>query len=125
MDTREKDAQWIDYSRPGEKPIYGKADMTVAQLEAIRQSRLNKENLAKLENSDFDEENLDNTIPASEKDSEKNENENQNQDALKAAIVKTDIQEQLEKQINENIKNGTDSIKSLSEQPVPAPIEQS
>jgi len=40
LDARERSAYWIDYSRPGEQAIYGKADMTVAQVEAVRASRL-------------------------------------------------------------------------------------
>lgn len=39
MDTRDYNAYWIDYSRPGEKAIYGKANMSTAQIEAIREKR--------------------------------------------------------------------------------------
>jgi uncharacterized protein YcbK (DUF882 family) len=39
MDTREKNAWWIDYSRPGEKAIYGKAGMSAAEIESIREQR--------------------------------------------------------------------------------------
>ncbi|MDD5306441.1 MAG: LysM peptidoglycan-binding domain-containing protein [Deltaproteobacteria bacterium] len=39
MDTREKNAWWIDYSRPGEQAIYGKAGMTAAEIEDIRAKR--------------------------------------------------------------------------------------
>jgi len=39
LDARDRDAYWIDYSRPGEKAIYGRAGMTVAEVEAIREQR--------------------------------------------------------------------------------------
>lgn len=39
LDTRERSAYWIDYSAPGEKAIYGRADMTAAEIEAIRAER--------------------------------------------------------------------------------------
>jgi uncharacterized protein YcbK (DUF882 family) len=39
MDAREKAAWWIDYSRPGEKAIYGRADMTAGEIEAVRAKR--------------------------------------------------------------------------------------
>ncbi|MCK9459779.1 MAG: LysM peptidoglycan-binding domain-containing protein [Proteobacteria bacterium] len=39
LDTREKDAYWIDYSRPGEKAIYGKAGMKAEEIEKIRLAR--------------------------------------------------------------------------------------
>ncbi len=39
MDVREKSAHWIDYSRPGEKSIYGPATMTASQIDAVRQKR--------------------------------------------------------------------------------------
>lgn len=39
MDTRDRNAYWIDYSRPGERAIYGRVGMTKAQVEAVRASR--------------------------------------------------------------------------------------
>jgi LysM repeat protein len=39
MDTRDSNAYWIDYSRPGEKSIYGRAGMTASEIEAIREKR--------------------------------------------------------------------------------------
>jgi LysM repeat protein len=39
MDTREQQAFWIDYSRPGEKAIYGRAGMTNEEIERIRARR--------------------------------------------------------------------------------------
>jgi len=42
MDTREKDAYWIDYSRPGERAIYGRAGMTDDEIAQIRAKRLGK-----------------------------------------------------------------------------------
>jgi uncharacterized protein YcbK (DUF882 family) len=39
MDTRDKRAYWIDYSRPGEKAIYGRVGMSKAEVEKIRRSR--------------------------------------------------------------------------------------
>jgi uncharacterized protein YcbK (DUF882 family) len=39
MDVRDRNAWWIDYSRPGEKAIYGRADMTDKQVEAVRARR--------------------------------------------------------------------------------------
>jgi len=39
MDTRERNAWWIDYSGPGEKAIYGRAGMSRAEVEAIRSRR--------------------------------------------------------------------------------------
>ncbi len=42
MDTREKDAYWVDYSRPGEKAIYAKKGMTDKDVEQIREKRQEK-----------------------------------------------------------------------------------
>ena len=39
MDTRDKFAYWIDYSRPGEKSIYGRAGMTKEKIAKIRAER--------------------------------------------------------------------------------------
>ncbi len=39
MDTRDRNAWWIDYSRPGEKPIYRRADLSDEALSEIRASR--------------------------------------------------------------------------------------
>jgi uncharacterized protein YcbK (DUF882 family)/LysM repeat protein len=39
MDTREKDAYWIDYSEPGEKAIYGRKGLSEDQLREIRDRR--------------------------------------------------------------------------------------
>jgi LysM repeat protein len=39
LDTRTKDGYWIDYSRPGEKAIYGKAGMKADEIEKIRLAR--------------------------------------------------------------------------------------
>jgi uncharacterized protein YcbK (DUF882 family) len=39
MDTRDRSAYWIDYSRPGEKAIYGRAGMTKAEVQAVRDKR--------------------------------------------------------------------------------------
>ncbi len=39
MDTRDTRAYWIDYSRPGEKSIYGRAGMTRTEIEAVRKKR--------------------------------------------------------------------------------------
>jgi LysM repeat protein len=39
MDTREEDAYWIDYSAPGERAIYGRADMKKEEIERIRSRR--------------------------------------------------------------------------------------
>jgi antitoxin (DNA-binding transcriptional repressor) of toxin-antitoxin stability system len=46
MDTREKNAFWIDYARPGEKAIYGRRGMTVAEINKIRERRKQKLNHA-------------------------------------------------------------------------------
>ncbi|MDJ0763359.1 MAG: LysM peptidoglycan-binding domain-containing protein [Myxococcota bacterium] len=43
LDTRDKKAYWIDYSRPGEKAIYGRASMTKKDIEAIRKHRQEKQ----------------------------------------------------------------------------------
>ncbi|MCP4198098.1 MAG: LysM peptidoglycan-binding domain-containing protein [Proteobacteria bacterium] len=43
MDTREKNGYWIDYSRPGEKPIYAPKGLTNNQLSRIREKRQTKE----------------------------------------------------------------------------------
>jgi uncharacterized protein YcbK (DUF882 family) len=43
MDTREKNGYWIDYSGPGEKPIYAPKGMTDEQLSKIRANRRAKE----------------------------------------------------------------------------------
>jgi uncharacterized protein YcbK (DUF882 family) len=39
MDTREKDAYWIDYSEPGEKAIYGRRGLSEEKLQEIRDRR--------------------------------------------------------------------------------------
>jgi len=39
MDIRDRSAWWIDYSRPGERAIYGRADMTDEEVEAVRARR--------------------------------------------------------------------------------------
>ncbi len=39
MDTRDKLAYWIDYSRPGEKSIYGRSGMTKEKIAKIRAQR--------------------------------------------------------------------------------------
>lgn len=39
MDTRKRNAFWIDYSRPGEKAIYAKAGMNKQDIEKIRLAR--------------------------------------------------------------------------------------
>ncbi|HUT79084.1 MAG TPA: LysM peptidoglycan-binding domain-containing protein [Polyangia bacterium] len=39
MDSRDRSAWWIDYSKPGEKAIYGRADMTDDEVEAVRARR--------------------------------------------------------------------------------------
>lgn len=39
MDVRDRNAWWIDYSRPGERAIYGRADMTDEEVEAVRARR--------------------------------------------------------------------------------------
>ena len=39
MDTRKRNAFWIDYSRPGEKAIYARAGLPDDELEEIRKSR--------------------------------------------------------------------------------------
>jgi len=39
LDTRTTDGYWIDYSRPGEKAIYGKAGMKAEEIEKIRLAR--------------------------------------------------------------------------------------
>ena len=39
MDTRERSAYWIDYSKPGEKAIYGRKGMSKDELEEIRAKR--------------------------------------------------------------------------------------
>jgi uncharacterized protein YcbK (DUF882 family) len=39
MDIRDRNAWWIDYSKPGEKAIYGRSGMTDEEIEAIRASR--------------------------------------------------------------------------------------
>jgi len=39
LDSRDRDGYWIDYSRPGEKAIYGKAGMTADEIERIRLAR--------------------------------------------------------------------------------------
>ena len=43
MDHREKKTYWVDYSRPGEKAIYGRSGMTVAEVNAIRDRRRSKD----------------------------------------------------------------------------------
>jgi LysM repeat protein len=43
MDTREKNGYWIDYSGPGEKPIYAPKGMSNDQLSKIRAQRRAKE----------------------------------------------------------------------------------
>ncbi len=43
MDTRESRAYWIDYSRPGEKSIYGRAGMSKQAIERIRAERREKQ----------------------------------------------------------------------------------
>jgi LysM repeat protein len=43
MDTREQNGYWIDYSRPGEKPIYAPKGLTDDQLSRIREKRQPKE----------------------------------------------------------------------------------
>ncbi|MCP4603848.1 MAG: LysM peptidoglycan-binding domain-containing protein [Proteobacteria bacterium] len=42
MDTRDRDAYWIDYSKPGEKSIYGRAGMTKREIKKIRDKRNEK-----------------------------------------------------------------------------------
>ena len=42
VDTRDKRAFWIDYSKPGEKAIYGRAGMKKSEIEAIRAKRRGK-----------------------------------------------------------------------------------
>jgi hypothetical protein len=42
MDTRETSGYWIDYSGPGEKPIYAPRGMTDEQLSTIRANRRTK-----------------------------------------------------------------------------------
>jgi hypothetical protein len=44
MDTREESGYWIDYSRQGEKPIYGRAGLSEKEVDAIRAERSEKEN---------------------------------------------------------------------------------
>ncbi len=39
MDTRDRKAYWIDYSRPGEKAIYGRKGMSKTEIAAIRKQR--------------------------------------------------------------------------------------
>ncbi|MCU0661881.1 MAG: LysM peptidoglycan-binding domain-containing protein [Myxococcota bacterium] len=39
LDIRETSAYWIDYSRPGEKAIYGSSDMTQDEIASIRDRR--------------------------------------------------------------------------------------
>ncbi len=39
MDTRERNAYWIDYSEPGEKAIYGRKGLTDEDLQEIRDRR--------------------------------------------------------------------------------------
>jgi uncharacterized protein YcbK (DUF882 family) len=42
LDTRDKSAYWVDYSRPGEKSIYGRAGMTkkkIAEIRAMRRAK--------------------------------------------------------------------------------------
>jgi uncharacterized protein YcbK (DUF882 family) len=39
LDSRERNGYWIDYSRPGEKAIYGRAGMTAEEIERIRLAR--------------------------------------------------------------------------------------
>ncbi|MBN2340667.1 MAG: LysM peptidoglycan-binding domain-containing protein [Deltaproteobacteria bacterium] len=42
LDTRKRNAFWIDYSRPGERAIYAKAGMTKEEIEEIREARRQK-----------------------------------------------------------------------------------
>ncbi|MBN2530063.1 MAG: LysM peptidoglycan-binding domain-containing protein [Deltaproteobacteria bacterium] len=42
MDTRQQNAFWIDYSRPGERAIYARAGMTKEDIEKIREARAEK-----------------------------------------------------------------------------------
>jgi hypothetical protein len=39
LDVRETSGYWVDYSRPGEKAIYGSAEMGEVEIAAIRQRR--------------------------------------------------------------------------------------
>ncbi len=39
LDTRDEDAYWVDYSRPGERAIYGSRDMTKDEIAKIRETR--------------------------------------------------------------------------------------
>lgn len=39
LDTRDDDAYWVDYSRPGEKAIYGTRDMTQEEIAEVRKMR--------------------------------------------------------------------------------------
>jgi uncharacterized protein YcbK (DUF882 family) len=39
MDTRDRNAHWIDYSGPGEKPIYARAGIPKREIEQIREKR--------------------------------------------------------------------------------------
>ena len=107
MDTREKNATWIDYSRPKEKPIYGKASMTVAQIEAIRARRLEKKNYAKLLNTS--------STNKTSTPSNNSEHNNSNNNDIKAAMLKKDIEEQLKK----NIKKSRDAINIASSSQTP------
>ena len=43
MDTRDKNGYWIDYSAPGEKPIYAPRGLSDSQLSKIRAERRAKE----------------------------------------------------------------------------------
>jgi uncharacterized protein YcbK (DUF882 family)/LysM repeat protein len=49
IDTREQNAYWIDYSGPGEKPIYGRAGMTAQEIEMIRAKRAQPQTDQKLD----------------------------------------------------------------------------
>ena len=44
MDTRPEKAYWVDYSKPGEQPIYARAKATKKQIEKVRSKRKSKKN---------------------------------------------------------------------------------
>lgn len=51
LDTRKRNAFWIDYSRPGERAIYAKAGMKKGDIEKIRLARLEKKSSRKAKNA--------------------------------------------------------------------------
>ncbi|MBN2719258.1 MAG: LysM peptidoglycan-binding domain-containing protein [Deltaproteobacteria bacterium] len=97
MDTRKRNAFWIDYSRPGERAIYARAGLSDEELSQIRDARGEKKSVPKPRKNKHDaiHENIDDLvariIASTNNDEDAEENRENNPSATAAKESSKDL----------------------------------